>query len=311
MNLNTSDDASITEEKKKSIRKIWTTEEDEKLIKLAEEKGFRDWNNIALNFPGKDEKQCNSRFHRINPKYSRGPWTKEEEERLYNLIAIHGFKWSTISKRLTSRNLRQIRDKWKQKFSLDCTLKKVKENENNVPEKFQKLLRKRFRNNNKQSFYSKEISGREQDKDISGGEYDNNNSRLNPIDQKKLENDKDKHLTDYLTETEKEILRIGKSNTGVDDITNIIKNFYSNQDQKEIKQTKEEISNYFSEFGKHLYKNNLFKLQENIYDIIVSLLQYQLKDSIKKSDTVEEIDLAMKLIDLIYEKYEIVKNNEK
>ena len=187
----------------------------------------------------------------------------------------------------------------------------MKENENNVPEKFQKLLRKRFRNNNKQSFYSKEISGREQDKDISGGEYDNNNSRLNPIDQKKLENDKDKHLTDYLTETEKEILRIGKSNTGVHDITNIIKNFYSNQDQKEIKQTKEEISNYFSEFGKHLYKNNLFKLQENIYDIIVSLLQYQLKDSIKKSDTVEEIDLAMKLIDLIYEKYEIVKNNEK
>ena len=43
----------------------------------------------------------------------------------------------------------------------------------------------------------------------------------------------------------------------------------------------------------------------------MSLLQYQLKDSIKKSDTVEEIDLAMKLIDLIYEKYEIVKNNEK
>lgn len=99
------------------IRKVihqrkWSKEEDALLLKLAEKYNARNWKKIASYFQNKVALQCFSRYKRIRPGLNRGPWTKEEDKFIIKYIHIYGTDWSTISKKMGTRNGKQIRDRY-------------------------------------------------------------------------------------------------------------------------------------------------------------------------------------------------------
>ncbi|XP_031734011.1 transcription factor MYB3R-2-like, partial [Anarrhichthys ocellatus] len=88
---------------------------DEKLHKLMKEFGSNNWSSVSLHFKGqRTEVQCQRRWQHIkNPELVKGPWTKEEDERVLKLVQTFGVKrWSLIAKQLLTRNGKQCRERW-------------------------------------------------------------------------------------------------------------------------------------------------------------------------------------------------------
>ena len=122
------------------IRKVkkqnkWTKEEDEKLIKLAQNFNERKWNEISKSFPEKNSLQCFSRYKRIKPGVNKGPWKTEEDNKILKLIEKFGKRWSKISNIIKTRNGKQIRDRYlnilapnlnKKKFTIQEDIKLIK-----------------------------------------------------------------------------------------------------------------------------------------------------------------------------------------
>ena len=112
------------------IRKIfkktceWTEEED----KILAKKGFlcknkKDWRQLS-NKLNKDTEKCIRRFKIKNPLIKKGKWSKEEDKKLMDLIEIHGKNWTLISKLFTSRNAKQVKNRFEN--SLNPSLIKMK-----------------------------------------------------------------------------------------------------------------------------------------------------------------------------------------
>ncbi|KAG9297828.1 hypothetical protein G9A89_000661, partial [Geosiphon pyriformis] len=80
----------------------WTLKEDEEL-QLAAKKyliyGKINWKSIFLTgcFPKRSVEGLKSRYHSVLSEPKRGPWTKNENEQLQNLVQTYGQKWKKIS----------------------------------------------------------------------------------------------------------------------------------------------------------------------------------------------------------------------
>lgn len=96
----------------------WTKEEDEVLNHLCEQYpgNSKDWKTISLNFtyPPRTEYQCQQRWQKVlNPELIKGPWTKEEDAKVIELVQRYGPKrWSLIAKHLKGRLGKQCRERW-------------------------------------------------------------------------------------------------------------------------------------------------------------------------------------------------------
>ncbi|NP_001081768.2 transcriptional activator Myb [Xenopus laevis] len=92
----------------------WTREEDEKLKKLVEQNGTEEWKVIASFLPNRTDVQCQHRWQKVlNPELIKGPWTKEEDQRVIELVHKYGPKrWSVIAKHLKGRIGKQCRERW-------------------------------------------------------------------------------------------------------------------------------------------------------------------------------------------------------
>ncbi|KAK5603857.1 hypothetical protein CRENBAI_026624 [Crenichthys baileyi] len=92
----------------------WTREEDEKLKKLVELHGSEDWKLIASLLTNRTDVQCQHRWQKVlNPELIKGPWTKEEDQRVIELVQKYGAKrWSVIAKHLKGRIGKQCRERW-------------------------------------------------------------------------------------------------------------------------------------------------------------------------------------------------------
>nr|XP_046227783.1 myb-related protein A isoform X2 [Scatophagus argus] len=100
---------------KKTLFKLkWSRDEDEKLKKLVEEHGTDSWKLIANFFPGRTDGQCQHRWQKVlNPELVKGPWTKEEDQKVIDLVHKYGPKrWSVIAKHLQGRIGKQCRERW-------------------------------------------------------------------------------------------------------------------------------------------------------------------------------------------------------
>ncbi|KTF87115.1 hypothetical protein cypCar_00014992 [Cyprinus carpio] len=100
---------------KKTLCKIkWSRDEDEKLKKLVEQHGTDAWKSIANYFPTRTDGQCQHRWQKVlNPELVKGPWTKEEDQRVIELVHKYGPKrWSVIAKHLQGRIGKQCRERW-------------------------------------------------------------------------------------------------------------------------------------------------------------------------------------------------------
>ncbi|KAJ3596496.1 hypothetical protein NHX12_002903 [Muraenolepis orangiensis] len=93
----------------------WSKEEDDKLQMLVEEHGSNNWSLISYHFKcQRSDLQYQRRWQNVlRPDLVKGPWTKEEDERVIQLVHKFGPKrWAVIAKYLHSRVGKQCRERW-------------------------------------------------------------------------------------------------------------------------------------------------------------------------------------------------------
>ena len=63
------------------------------------------WGEISDFLPGRTDVQCRARWrNHLQPDLVKGPWTKEEDEKVLSLVSQHGpRKWAFIAKHLKGR----------------------------------------------------------------------------------------------------------------------------------------------------------------------------------------------------------------
>ncbi|XP_066244887.1 myb protein isoform X1 [Euwallacea similis] len=99
---------------KKLINKgRWSKDEDTKLKQYVEEYNEK-WDLIAEHFPDRSDVQCQQRWTKVvNPELVKGPWTKEEDEKVIELVNKYGAKkWTLIARHLKGRIGKQCRERW-------------------------------------------------------------------------------------------------------------------------------------------------------------------------------------------------------
>lgn len=99
---------------RRSTKGQWTAEEDEILRKAVERFKGKNWKKIAECFKDRTDVQCLHRWQKVlNPELVKGPWSKEEDEIIVELVNKYGpKKWSTIAQHLPGRIGKQCRERW-------------------------------------------------------------------------------------------------------------------------------------------------------------------------------------------------------
>ncbi|MED6194868.1 hypothetical protein PIB30_032524 [Stylosanthes scabra] len=105
---------------KKSLfpeRKGSFTQEEDKRLTVAVMLFGRKWNQIARFVPGRTQCQCRDRYvNSLDPSLKWGGWTEEEDSRLQDAIAKHGFCWSKVAEDMPPRTDSQCRKRFKVLF---------------------------------------------------------------------------------------------------------------------------------------------------------------------------------------------------
>ncbi|KAA8525293.1 hypothetical protein F0562_007148 [Nyssa sinensis] len=99
---------------RRSTKGQWTAEEDEILCNAVQRFNGKNWKKIAECFKDRTDVQCLHRWQKVlNPELVKGPWSKEEDEIIIELVNKYGAKkWSTISQHLPGRIGKQCRERW-------------------------------------------------------------------------------------------------------------------------------------------------------------------------------------------------------
>ncbi|XP_019414938.1 PREDICTED: myb-related protein 3R-1-like [Lupinus angustifolius] len=99
---------------RRSTKGQWTAEEDEILCKAVERFKGKNWKKIAECFKDRTDVQCLHRWQKVlNPELVKGPWSKEEDEIIIDLVNKYGpKKWSSIAQHLPGRIGKQCRERW-------------------------------------------------------------------------------------------------------------------------------------------------------------------------------------------------------
>lgn len=99
------------------VKSSWTWEQDDALMNAVGMYGEGNWQAIVREVSGnKNGVQCLQRWKNVlNPRLTKGPWTKEEDALLEHLISEKGTRdWASIAKGLQIRSAKQCRDRWTQ-----------------------------------------------------------------------------------------------------------------------------------------------------------------------------------------------------
>ncbi|KAH9617068.1 hypothetical protein KSS87_011990, partial [Heliosperma pusillum] len=104
----------ITGQMRRSSKAGWTDEEDNLLTAVVRKFNAKNWKQIAAHFPGRTDVQCLHRWQKVvNPELIKGPWTKEEDDCIIELVQKYGCRrWSVIAKSLPGRIGKQCRERW-------------------------------------------------------------------------------------------------------------------------------------------------------------------------------------------------------
>ncbi|XP_072141450.1 myb-related protein B-like isoform X4 [Dermacentor andersoni] len=92
----------------------WDKEEDERLKRSVQALGTHDWAAVARCFSDRSDVQCQQRWHKVvNPELVKGSWSKEEDDKVVQLVQKYGpKKWTLIAKHLKGRIGKQCRERW-------------------------------------------------------------------------------------------------------------------------------------------------------------------------------------------------------
>ncbi|XP_035915707.1 myb protein isoform X3 [Anopheles stephensi] len=107
------DDNSEHSQGDKSAKSRWTKHEDAALKQLVEQYGER-WDIISRLLKDRTDVQCQQRWTKVvNPDLIKGPWTKEEDDKVVALVTKYGpKKWTLIARHLRGRIGKQCRERW-------------------------------------------------------------------------------------------------------------------------------------------------------------------------------------------------------
>jgi hypothetical protein len=107
----------------KSSRGKWNQEEDELLREAVQRHGGRNWKKISEILVGRTDVQCLHRWQKVlRPGLIKGPWTKEEDEAVIQLVKQYGIKsWSFIARQLKGRLGKQCRERWHNHLNPDIS----------------------------------------------------------------------------------------------------------------------------------------------------------------------------------------------
>lgn len=108
-------DSDVAEQRDSGKVKVkWTQEEDDNLKALVQKVGANDWKYIASFIQNHTEQQCQHRWFKVlDPDLVKGPWTKEEDEKVIELVNHYGNKqWALVAKHLKGRLGKQCRERW-------------------------------------------------------------------------------------------------------------------------------------------------------------------------------------------------------
>ncbi|GER32519.1 myb-related protein, partial [Striga asiatica] len=99
---------------RRSTKGQWTEEEDEILRLAVQQFKGKNWKKIAERFKDRTDVQCLHRWQKVlNPDLVKGPWSKEEDEIIIEMVNRYGpKKWSTIAQHLHGRIGKQCRERW-------------------------------------------------------------------------------------------------------------------------------------------------------------------------------------------------------
>ncbi|KAI3444593.1 hypothetical protein Pfo_001258 [Paulownia fortunei] len=111
----------LTGPARRSSKANWTEEEDDLLRDAVQRHKGKSWKKIAEYLPGRTDVQCLHRWQKVlNPDLVKGPWNKEEDNLLIELVGKQGMmvgeqgkkKWSEIAVNLPGRIGKQCRERW-------------------------------------------------------------------------------------------------------------------------------------------------------------------------------------------------------
>lgn len=98
--------------RKNYSRRMFTKEEDEKLLILVE-KHEKDWRKISNDMIDRSIRQCKERyFHYLSPNIKKEKWTDEEDMILLMNIGKQGKKWKVLEKLFPGRTEIDIRNRY-------------------------------------------------------------------------------------------------------------------------------------------------------------------------------------------------------
>ncbi|XP_053620054.1 myb protein isoform X3 [Plodia interpunctella] len=99
---------------RKNINKGRWTKDEDKRLKMYVKMYTENWDLIAAQFKDRSDVQCQQRWTKVvNPELVKGPWTKEEDEKVTELVAKYGpKKWTLIARHLKGRIGKQCRERW-------------------------------------------------------------------------------------------------------------------------------------------------------------------------------------------------------
>ncbi|CAD8099176.1 unnamed protein product [Paramecium sonneborni] len=99
--------------RKKRVLKLWDATEDAQL-RIQYEKHNGKWNDIAKHMPGRNVSQCCQRWRRLQPIkiIKRKQWTQIEDEKILQLVQLHGKNWKLISLHFPGILSKQIRERY-------------------------------------------------------------------------------------------------------------------------------------------------------------------------------------------------------
>lgn len=106
------DDSSISS-KNAAAGKRWSRSDDVNLKQLVAQYGEK-WEIIAPMFKERTEQQVQQRWAKVlNPDLIKGPWTREEDDKVIELVRRYGpKKWTLIARYLNGRIGKQCRERW-------------------------------------------------------------------------------------------------------------------------------------------------------------------------------------------------------
>lgn len=106
------DDSSISS-KNATAGKRWSRSDDVNLKQLVAQYGEK-WDIIAPMFKDRTDQQIQQRWAKVlNPDLIKGPWTREEDDKVIELVRRYGpKKWTLIARYLNGRIGKQCRERW-------------------------------------------------------------------------------------------------------------------------------------------------------------------------------------------------------